>query len=79
MKSSYTYNGTRAVTCMITGDDDAVSTPDDPVTDISTSASLTDNDETVDDEPPTPWEPPPGFCWICWTDNPGLVCSKHPK
>ena len=60
-------------------DDDAVGTPDDPVPDLSTSASLTDNDETVDDEPPTPWEPPPGFCWICWTDYPGLVCSKHPK
>ena len=63
----------------LSDDDDAVSTPDDPVPDLSTSVPLTDTDETVDDEPHTPWEPPPGFCWICWTDYPGLVCSKHPK
>ena len=46
-------------------DDAAVSTPDDPVPDLKTSASLTDTDETMDDEPP------PGFCWTRLTDFQG--------
>ena len=62
---------------------DNVSTADDTVSDIDTPSPLTDaeSDETVDDELRvcTPWEPPPGFCWTCWMDFPGMDCPKHPK
>ena len=62
---------------------DNVSTSDDPVSDIDTPSPLKDaeSDDTVDDELHvcTPWEPPPGFCWTCWMDFPGMDCPKHPK